>query len=228
MSRLSKGVKVLRRVGGFLMILGFAGWFGAFVLAGFGVTGLVPSHIELPLGVIDNIAVDDAGRVYCAAGPYARVQVYSAEGKFIRGIHSRSRGGGITYIEIDPEGLLHVATARNRWHYVFDRQGRLLSRVQDEKYYDRLSEDKADAYDKAGDRYKVSPSVFWPRVLRIDPSGNAQTVVSTPILLWFIMMPLPAWLFALIGMVLIDLPDRLARGRKPGRRMNIYAGGTSS
>ena len=218
MSRLSKGMKVLQRVGGFLMIFGFAGWLGAFVFAGFGVTGLVPSHIELPLGVIDDIAVDDAGRVYCVAGPYARVQVYGAEGKFIRGIHSSSRGGGVTYIEIDPEGLLNIAIARKRWHYVFDQQGRMLSRVQDERYYDLLSGDKGQVYDKAGDRYKVSPSVFWPRVLRIDPSGNAQTVVSTPILLWFIMMPLPAWFFALIGMVLIDLPDRLAKGRRHRRR----------
>lgn len=217
MRKMSRGMRVLYRVGGLMTILGFAGWFGAFVLGGFGLTGLVPSHIELPLGHICDMAVDETGRIYCAAGPYARVQVYSAEGEFIRGIPSRSRGGGVTHIEIDSEGLLHIAISRKSWHYVFDQHGRVLRSFQDPRYYDRLSGDKGQLCDKVGNRYKVSPSVFWPRVLRIDPSGNAQTVVSTPIPLWFIMMPLPAWLFALMGMVLLGLSDRLAKGRSRRR-----------
>jgi hypothetical protein len=211
----------VRRFAGGLMILGFVGWFFALPLA-LGLSRFLAPTFELPLGDVPSIAVDDTGLIYCAAAPYARVQVYDGDGAFVRGMYVDA-GGGTFAVAVGPDGLIHAATSRTELHYVFDRQGRMVARTLDPEYYGRITRSKSPVYDRAGNRYEIWPGVLWPRVLRISPSGHRQTVVTTPILLWFVMAPLPAWLFAAVGMILLDLTDPSRKARRRRDRMNTHA-----
>ncbi|MHC4713418.1 MAG: NHL repeat-containing protein [Planctomycetota bacterium] len=198
---------VLRTVAVILVLLGSAGWFG-----GFFAHSLEPDYVDrntqLPLGWLEGVAVDNHGRIYCGLQFYSRIQVYDADGRFLRGWFLDA-AGGVFRLRISKSGQLEVATVRNDMLYTYNADGELVEkRTQAGHLYGEFgaeSEYLATGPDGAEYRAKGFP---WPRIVKRDASGASHTVVSVPIHLWFMMGPLPAWGFSAIGIVLLLGTDK--------------------
>jgi hypothetical protein len=79
---------------------------------------------ELPLSGINGIACDAAGRVYVGTEEYHRVQVYSADGRFLHGVDVGSATAyGTFHFRIVESGQLEVFGVRNRTISDYDQTG---------------------------------------------------------------------------------------------------------
>ena len=187
----------------FLLFLGCVGWFGGFAMAVIPpLQRLVSPRTELPLGDLMDIAVDGRGRVYCAAGAYQRIQVYDPTRRFIRGwfVWGFSGYGAVW---IGPDGL-HVAVPKQNKHYLYDANGQVLQTWNDgDRACDlHAAQGRRRLTDAQGTVYEIARySVIFPRVVKTVGSGPAETAVSTPLYLWILQAPLPAWIFFAIGIV---------------------------
>ena len=77
-----------------------------------------------------NVAVDQQGTVYVSDPGAFRVQVYDAEGRYVRTIGKQGVGPGMFArprgLAVDHEGRLYVVDAATQMVQLFDREGRLL------------------------------------------------------------------------------------------------------
>jgi sugar lactone lactonase YvrE len=82
-----------------------------------------------------NVAVDQQGRVYVSDPGAFRVQVYDAEGKYLRTLGSRGTGLGNMArprgLAVDREGRVYVVDAATQVVQLFDDQGRVLIFIGD-------------------------------------------------------------------------------------------------
>lgn len=163
-------------------------------LAGLVVGSLAGAQLQrsmsfgVPLAAPSSLAVDADGRVYAGTG-VDRIQVYGADGRFLRG-WSLDRGAGPARVRVAAPGRIEVATARSGRLHVFDRDGRLLETRIDADAFARFgpAQDHA-AEGPAGTRYALEEGALVrtappPRTLLAPP-------VRTP-LAWFARAPLPA------------------------------------
>jgi hypothetical protein len=153
-------------------------------------------------GIFVDVAVDGDGRIYCGIRFGARIQVYSEEGKFLRGwfVDCASKRFNIT---MDSEGLIHAFTGGHvDRHYVFDGTGRLLESAKIDSIDDRLLSENiisGEAEDDFGNTYETRSENWRPKVVRIAPDGLESVVVSDPLYLWPVMGPLQSWLCISLG-----------------------------
>lgn len=121
----------------------------------------------------NGIAVDREGRIYCGLPRYQRVQVYDRDGRFLRSFPVAAAEGGFR-LGITREGLLEVATARNRMLYTFDARGRLLSSSADPSAFARLGEGgQWETTDPLGGRIAYADG----SIVRELPDGRSELVV---------------------------------------------------
>lgn len=201
----------IKLVGIFLAILGCLGW----------TTTFAPSvisnlNIEYPLGVLKSIAVDSSGRIYCGIEAYSRIQVYDKNGRYLKGWFIDSSGGSFK-IKVDEKDLLHIATARNGIHYIYNVNGELISKQGNRKsYYNEIATDDQQYrfIDREGNTYKIwGFSLLYPRIIKTDSSGIALEIISTPFYKWIFMAPFPSWFFGISGLIIlmVQYKDRIPK-----------------
>ena len=195
--------------------------YGAILFFGAGIIENAPSHIELPLGGLDSLAVDSEENVYCSSGAYNRIQVYDSKGKFLRGLHIQMKA---PRLYIDSENNLHVWSSYKEYRKYNPKGEHLIEESDTEfsappggKY--RFVE---SVQDNQGNIYRIPwYSALLSRVLKTTPSGETRVLISQPFYLWFIKMPLPAFLFGLIGILYLGSVPFLRTGNPkylPGMR----------
>jgi len=194
---------VIRIVAALFLIVGSIGFLaGAITGLGFEFRNL--DSFELPLGCLEGIAVDSDGNIYCGLQFYSRIQVYDPEGKFIYGKFVNSAGGAFR-IRINEKDQLEVATARNDKLYVFEKDGTLVNELSDVGHYFHNFGKTGETrfHDKRQNvTYFKKSSFLGPDIATKDSSGEKKVIIKTPFHKWLFKGPLPAWLLALVGVVM--------------------------
>jgi hypothetical protein len=195
----------LKWVAAVLVVTGFVGFFGCF--ACYLLRNRIPASLELPLGDVGAIAVDGRGTIYCSSQGYGRIQEYASDGRFIRGWPLPYKS---PRLEVDELDRLHVAVGYEET--VYDRDGRALSHrpcgSRDDKSH---SAGPLACKTPSGYAYRARTPNLWPRVVKTDAAGRSTVVVNTPFYLWIIGGPLPGWLRAVAGMILLNAVRRKPR-----------------
>ncbi|MEK6233842.1 MAG: hypothetical protein N2C14_03935, partial [Planctomycetales bacterium] len=164
------------------------------VLVGFFAAPFAGPEIELPLGQLSDVAVDEQGNVYCVLEFYSRIQVYDREGVFLTAWQIDSGRGGIR-VHLNSDNLLQVATTRTGLLLTYDVRGQLISEQSTTDHYTRFRGLDSGA---RGTYYIRSPHLF-PAVLRQEPSGQWQRIIDVPWHKWILMAPFPGSLFWGLG-----------------------------
>ena len=189
-------------IGGICLATGILGFLTG-MFASFGALNWVPSSFEMPLGHLDDIAVDEYGNIYCALQFYSRVQVYDRDGRFLRGWPVNPPGGAFQ-IRAKTSGQIEITTVREDLS-VFTPEGQLIEYKEDVPGYWGEFEREADDYrrNQDGSTLSVKGPIYNRHVVRVPPSGETKTVICTPWYLWLFAGPMPVFLLMPIGMLLI-------------------------
>lgn len=172
----------------------------------------IARNVEFPLARLGGIAIDDQGRVYCGIRAYSRVQVYDANGRFLRGWHAPIEKGPL-HIEIGENGLIRVAIGHAEIFY--DTNGNVQYRKQTTlSDFGREFGTSADlgAQDRHGDSYVIDGFPF-ARIMKYSTSGEESVLISDPLGRQLVRLPLPA-----IGLLIILFVADFALFGKKQRR----------
>jgi len=188
-----------------LIIVGFFGWIGAFLLSLESV-GTLPllGKIELPPGPA-QVIVDSQQRIYLISGFYRRIQLYDQKGEFVKGWHLSTHKGEHKY-SIDNNNHLHirVENVKDWTHYILDPDRGVKKPPKPEKKWvfpimpQRIK----------GLTFEYKGWYLFPYVVKKDRSGKATTILRAPLWQWPITAPFPALALVVIGMVAILLAKR--------------------
>ena len=207
----------MRALGIFLIVAGAGGWIHAFLLDNLlgGVWGKL--RYERPLTELIGIAVDSEGRIYCGTPPYNRIQLYSAEGRFI---DSWYYPGTVEYrLRINQNDQLEVADA-NRTRRgdmtdiltTYDHAGRVLSREEVDGAWVQFGEESERVFQlPSGETLFIPDRRFYPRIEKQSVSGEVSVVVRNSWILWFFAAPLPTWFWFVIGSLILKLGQRVGQ-----------------
>jgi YD repeat-containing protein len=155
-----------------LLVVGAAGFFGSSLSAAGGLNWL-PSSFEWPVGYASGVVSTPKGVHVVPHTSSGRIQVYGANWSFRTGWQVDAGGG--TFKVLRPAGgLIDVITARGQWHYVFDTDGRL-----------------------------VSKQTYQPKSYGSFPDEGESVVVPTPPWLWVFSSPGFSWAVLVTGMVIL-------------------------
>jgi hypothetical protein len=116
----------LTTLGCSLWVVGATGVFG-FSLSAAGGLNWLPSSFEWPVGYTSGVVSTPEGLHVVPHTSAGRIQIYDANWSFQTGWQLNA--GGAPFKILRPaEGRIDVITTRGQWHYVFDLDGRLLSK----------------------------------------------------------------------------------------------------
>jgi hypothetical protein len=167
------------------MVVGAAGFFGSALSAAGGLNWL-PSSFEWPVGYTGGVLTTAEGLHVVPHTPSGRIQVYDADWSFRIGWHVDASGG--TFKLLAPAaGRIDVITARGQWHYVFDPDGRLISK-----------------------------DTYQPRRYDSFPEEGESLVVPTAPWLWVFSHPGISWAVMVTGMVMLAIAQRSGRRKAAG------------
>jgi hypothetical protein len=205
-------IRFARRAGLVLLMIGGASFLSGFFLSLPWAARL--DSIELPLGAPQGIAVDSAGRIYVGSRAYRRLHRYHPDGSFDRAWHAEV-GKGIWLLAVDANdrAQLKIGTrdGANRWIVTPD---------------DRL-EPASGAAEPSASAWQTTSATgpnrtlhmlhsFPASVARMAPGQPTRLVVNQGWLMLMVTSPLPAWLVAALGALLLTFSDRRAL-RTPSR-----------
>jgi hypothetical protein len=128
---------------------GAAGFLGNFALATGALT--LPASLEWPMGNVAGVIRTIDGVYLVPHTPSGRIQVYDDHWNFQRGWNLGT--GGLFKLFIRERGRFHVVTARGRWHYVFDYDGR-------ERSKESYEANSYDGFPNEGESVAV-PTKWW-------------------------------------------------------------------
>lgn len=178
---------------------------------------IVSSKLQLPLGELQAVAVDNEGRIYCASSFYKRLQVYDGQGNFLRGWFVPYLTKYSIKLKIDCADHIHAATSvgQRRGSMVFDSEGNLLETTQDSGIFgDSDAGSNLEVRDSKDNIYKIQSSVLFPRVLKITPSGEKSVLVSDSLNLWLIKASFPVFGFLMLtGVIIVVISLKLKKQR---------------
>lgn len=181
-----------------ILIIGAIAWCNDIFVSNFSLKK------EAPLYDPEGIVVSESGNVFCGLMWSQRVQVYSKNGVFIKGIPIAAAGGTFK-LKLDSQNHLNVATARNDMLYIFDENGILLSKKEIIDIYDSFdSIDQYCFFDRNMSKYAIKNSFAFPHIVETSPKGKSKTIVHISFLYWLFMMPFPGILFVLIGVLTLN------------------------
>ncbi|MCL6592206.1 MAG: hypothetical protein K6U80_19945 [Firmicutes bacterium] len=156
------------------------------------------NNIELPLSIPRSIAVDNNGRIYCGLNGYCRIQMYSQEGKFIKG-WPVDTGGGDFRIYIDKNNNLMVLTNSRVNLFIFNSNGEILKTASIElnpfDYFNNKSE-RYQCKDRNGNLYQILSGIV-PKIIKTNTNGTKNVVLSMPWQQVFFSFPISLIIFAL-------------------------------
>jgi len=139
-------------VGGFLVVLGAAGFFGT-ALTSLGIVK-PPASFEWPPGYVNGVVTSANGVRIVQLGPSGRIQVYGPDWRYLRGWQVAAEGGPFKIVTSQPEKV-EVYTLRGRRHFTYSEAGELLATDTYAQPYDSLP---------TGGRSQVVPTfpLLWP------------------------------------------------------------------
>jgi hypothetical protein len=163
----------------------------------------LPSGLEVPLGVLSGFTVDDEGRIYCAVESYGRLQQYDSEGRFLKGTYIPASAGAFRVVWNDESHRVVVATARNQMVYELNGDLDVVSRTKNLELFFELDRNWSASVIRSDAVYRLSDFfLLYPRIIKTNPGGAARTIVTTPLYLWVVMSPAPAFLYIVVGVAL--------------------------
>jgi hypothetical protein len=155
--------------------------------------------LELPLGDVQDIAVDNDGNILLALGFYGRIQLYDSAGRFQRGWPAGARGGSFTVAFRNGAVVASYASRRGST-VLFDRNGKRLSE-QAEAAPPNHGGGASSITLPEGGTLQMQHRFLWPALVR-QKDGITSTVVTGPWYLRPITGPLPTWLLIVAGSLL--------------------------
>jgi hypothetical protein len=162
--------------------IGALGFMGSGLVA-LGAFNWLPTSFEWPIGYSDGVVSTEDHYYVVPHTPTGRIQIYTANWKFLRGWNVDA-GGGTFKLYVTDKNHIHIITARMQMHYVYQLDGKLVS---------------SETYSATGKNY----SSF--------PRETEAYFVPTPALLWIFSSPLYSWLAAAIGLALFIAKDKLSK-----------------
>ena len=183
---------VLSCIGVVLALTGITGFLMPFIL---GSAFKDDTSIELPLAMVEDVAVSATGDVYFALMHSGRVQRYSASGRFLGSFEVRSAGGAFCIVIND--GALQVHVARRDVTDLHDLSGRLLR--------EHVSPDTGIKYFPCrGDPQVAGVSSDWRSVqVRYIDNRPPLIIERRP---WHLLAlhPFQSWLMFMVGLFLMS------------------------
>jgi len=199
----------LRSLSKIFLVIGLLGLFGFMngFLTSCGLSFWVTPQTELPLGDPGPVAVDNQGNIYLAVKFYYRIQKYSPDGVFLKGWPSHDNN---PRMRVNENGQLEIANDnRNRSSdnpdtlTIFDSDGNIINTKTENSCYELFGKScEHFCRDKNGNTYSIHSKYWRPYVIKTAPSGKKTKVIASPLYLWMIQGPLPAWLFFAVGLIL--------------------------
>ncbi len=199
------GVRWARIVGYTLALVGGASFLSGFLLSLPWADPL--GAVEFPLADPQGIAVDAQGRIYVGSRAYRRIQRYHADGSFDRSFQVRI-GKGTWELGVDERQRLHVRIGApgdgTEWLLVGDEH--LVPLAEESRAPLRWGEIEVIAPDRSVYAIRMVP----PAVLRTPPLGDPVVAVDPGLVRFAVASPLPAWLIAASGILVLLIADRRA------------------
>jgi hypothetical protein len=128
-------------LGGFFVVLGAAGFFGAALLS-LGILKL-PASFEWPPGYVNRVVTLPSGLRVVPLEPSGRVQVYGPDWRYLRGWQVAAEGGPFKIVSTQPKKI-EIYTRRGTHHFTYSEAGELLaSETYTQPYDSMLSEGHA-------------------------------------------------------------------------------------
>jgi hypothetical protein len=149
--------------------------------------------LRFPLAGLTGIAVDDEN-IYTISQGYGRLQVFDKRGNFVRGWFGPFSKGTF-WINIYKNNNLSVVISDGE-EYIYSIDGKLLKKSGHPDEY--IRQDKNETYDSEGNLY-ISIDSFRSKVIKFSPSGKVDSVVSDPI--WLSLIKVPISLIILIALI---------------------------
>jgi|GEM_PF-5922369 len=180
-----------------LLILGFL-----LVFKTFYIFDLIIQDGEYPVGDVKGIVVDSEDRIYLGLYDYDRIQVYDKNGVYLRSWGFSTRGG-VFRIAINEFDNIYVASVRGSVLYIFDSEGRLLSKTENKglPFYKKFGKGSERWFvDSSGNQFEVEKSFFSTKIIKNSPSGEKSIVVSSSFQQWVLLHS--GALLILFGMVM--------------------------
>lgn len=170
-------------------------------------------NAEFPLGDLGGIAVNGKGRIYLALQAYSRVQLYSAEGHFIRGFFVPTDGA--FDIWVDDRDRLHAALSRAKLHQVYDSTGNVLhsesiASVEDAVRLLRNAPGRKQE-DSFGNTYEIEGVAWFPKVVRTAPDGRKQVLIQDALHSSLVRSPKPVLELGFVGFLIAIISRAAAK-----------------
>lgn len=153
---------------------------------------------ELPLSIVDSIAVDGNQNIYCGSIFYSRIQVYNKNGKYLRGWHVNANQGA--FIVRSNENSIQVDSFRNQKRFYYNTNGKVLKTEEFQDLNIGYDPSVPQTSDRYGNEYSLNGRLISPKVEKIE-SRASITVVHTPWYLNLILFPFPCVVWGLAGLL---------------------------
>lgn len=186
-----------------LIIIGSFGFMRGAVVSMGSVTGV--TYERMPLGDLRGVVVDNNGTIYCGLCFYSRVHIYDKNGSFVKAIKINT-GGGYFKISLSNDNDLEVKTARENTFYKFNKNGELIKQEKyNENTYDNSYSNEYEYRDRDKNFFQIKNPLLFPHIVKTSSDRKQTVIVSMPFTDWLLMGPFPAWIFSVIGMILLFL-----------------------
>jgi|GEM_PF-3015370 len=184
------GKSVLLGLSYFLIVIGFIGWVGGFLLN----MEVISYHGELPWGDCKGFTVDHNEIVYVGSGFYGVVETYDTSGSFLAHFPARA-GGGSFSLELDSIDQVVITTARGNNRFTVNSEGSILQRSKTPHDLNRPNS-SGQITSARGNVYRMGDTIL-PSIER-----NGVPYINQDFALSLIAGPFPAFLYVLAGMAL--------------------------
>lgn len=204
--RVPAATRLARRLGLACLLIGAAAFLSGFIFS-LPWAGRLDS-IELPLGDPQGLAVDSSGRIYVGSRAYRRLHRYAADGSFDRAWHAEvGKGTWLLAIDGNDRAQLKIGEGRDADRWIVTSEDRLeRASGAAEPHASAWQTNSATGPNRAFHFLRAFPA----RVSREAPGEPEHLVVNQGWLLMAVTSPIPAWLVAALGIVLLAISDRRA------------------
>lgn len=192
------------------LFIGAIGWFVPW-------TGLTSSSgFELPNSERQGLLVDKDGNIFCGSSSYQRIQMYDADGYFIRAFNTHvGKGRGSIFSFTIEDDKLNIRLYRTLVQktgdidrlIIYNLDGTLISTSDypsppNTKHYVENSRT-----DTMGNHYSFTGSIF-PRVVKTSTDEDISILIMTPAWLWLFQAPFPAFAFFALSLITLGWISR--------------------
>jgi hypothetical protein len=146
-------------------------------------------HVDFPLSDPQDLAVDRTGNIHLILGFYGRVQVYAADGKFLRGYFVPSKGSPIR-IWVGPDGNMNFGLVQTNKVLVYSRGDEPIQSYAIKSVSDKVAQLKT-APVAGGDKFIVRNRLLAPEIVKTNSKGQVLMRIRSPWWLWPMIGPVP-------------------------------------